>query len=131
MDANEIEQLAAAMLRQQAEGAAKAAAEHAEANRVAAEKAAAEAARIEAREAPLRAERERVESERNARIGSVLGAVTRDVFVDRAGIEHRVAARDERSRVHTVGAGKDGETIIGAWGKDVDNSPLADWRKKG
>lgn len=130
MDANEIEQLAAAMLRQQAEAAARTRAEQGEKDRVAAEEAAAEAARVEAVEAPKRAKAAADATERDARINAVLTAGPRDVFVDPSGVEHRVAARDDKGRVHTVGTGKGGETIIGAWGANVDNSPVSGWRKK-
>lgn len=132
MDANEIEQLAEAMVRKQAEAEAKKAAdaaaaaeaqakvdaEQAEKDRVAAERKAAE-----------RAEADRVAAEREAKVDAILSSVVGDVLLAPDGSQHRVVGVTSDG-IDTVGRGSDGD-VIGNW-RDwkPEVSVLADWRKK-
>lgn len=118
MDANEIELLAEAIVRQQALAAEKAAADAEETTRVTAEADAVQAAedrKAAEKEAAEQAEADRVATETKARVAAVLTAKTGDVFTDAAGAKHRV-----------VGTTFDGIDTVS---RDVDGGTVGNWRQ--
>ncbi len=126
MTQDEIDALAASMLRQQNEERQKQEA-LARAN---AEAEAAAAGEREERERPAReAAAAKAGADRGA-IGAVLSAGWGTLFVDQEGTVHRKAGPAAKGTFETAGSTKDGQTVIGRWGHNMDNSALAGWRKK-
>lgn len=134
MDAKDIDALAEAIVKKQAEAAEKkAAAEAAAAEKlakeaaVAAEKAAKEDAKRAAKDAAEAAERDRIAAEVQARIDGVLSAAVGSVFVDADGAKHRVVGR-VGDGIDTVSRDADG-AVVGNWRSGKNTAVLATWRK--
>lgn len=126
----DLDALAEAMVRKQNEAAAKKAADDAEAARVAAETSAKEAAEREERERPAREAAAREQAAKDAAINDVLSAPWNTQFVDADGTVHRKAGPAAGRTFETAGSTKLGQTVIGRWGYNCDNSALGGWTRK-
>lgn len=134
MEAKDIELLAEAIVRKQAEAdaakaakaaeeAAKAAAKQAEVDRQAAEA----AAKAAAKQAKIDEEKRKADEAAQACIDAVLSAKVGDKFVDPSGAEHRVVG-SVVGGVDTVSRDRDGGTV-GNWRKGGNVSALVGWKK--
>jgi len=134
MDAKEIDLLAAAIVKMQAEAdaakaakvaedAAKAAAKQAEVDKKAAE----EAAKVAAAQAEVDRKAAAESARVQACVDAVLSAKVGDKFVDHGGAEHRVVGVVHEG-VDTVSRDRDGG-VVGNWRKGGDVRALAGWKK--